>query len=197
MLPGKPGSAASSSVSFHRSDSLQEICKRHSRLLEQIRRKPDLPLAMHEAGRAFAYERHDIRVSRCVLEASSPRINGEPALCSSATELTNRHEITKYNLWQEVVWVMADVAAQHAVDENGAMLGASGDLARTGERIKRLGLNQQQADELILAASKAAAKMMTENIVTVRKIANVLEQKKPIAGDEIREIMRQDRPGNI
>ena len=92
---------------------------------------------------------------------------------------------------------MAGVAAQHAVDENGAMLGASGDLARTEEWIKRVGLNQQQADELILAASKAAAKMMTENIVTVRKIANVLEQKKRIEGDEIREIMRQDRPGNI
>ena len=152
---------------------------------------------MHEAGRACAYERHDIRVSRCVLEASSPSINGEPILCCSATELTDRHEITKYNLWQEVVCVMAGVAAQHAVDENGAMLGASGDLARTEEWIKRLGLNQQQADELILAASKAAAKMMTENIVTVRKIANVLEQKKRIEGDEIREIMRQDRPGNI
>jgi ATP-dependent Zn protease len=77
------------------------------------------------------------------------------------------------------------------------MLGASGDLARTEEWIKRVGLNQQQADELILAASKAAAKMMTENIVTIRKIANVLEQKKRIEGDEIRKIMRQDRPGNI
>lgn len=193
MLPGKPGSAERFRVSFH-TDSLQEISERHSRLCEEIRRKPDLPLAMREAGRAFAYERHDIRVSRCVLEASSPSINGEPTLCCSVMELTNRHEITKYNLWQEVVCVMAGVAAQHAVDENGAMLGASGDLARTEEWIKRVGLNQQQADELILAASKAAAKMMTENIVTVRKIANVLEQKKQIAGDEIREIMRRDRP---
>jgi ATP-dependent Zn protease len=184
-------------VSFHTSDSFQEISERHSRLVEEIRQKPDLPLAMHEAGRAFAYERHDIRVSRCVLEASSPRINGEPALCCSVTELTNRHEITKDNLWQEVVCVMAGAAAQHAVDEHGAMLGASGDLARTEEWIKRVELNQQQADELILAASKAAAKMMTENIATVRKIANVLEQKKRIAGNEIREIMRQDRPRNI
>ena len=197
MLPETPGSTERFRLSFHTADSLQEISDRHSRLLEEIRRKPDLPLAMHEAGRAFAYERHDIRVSRCVLEASSPNINGEPTLCCSATELTNRHEITKYNLWQEVVCVMAGVAAQHAVDENGAMLGASGDLARTEEWIKRVGLNQQQADELILAASKAAAKMMTENIVTIRKIANVLEQKKRIEGDEIREIMRQDRPGNI
>ena len=60
-----------------------------------------------------------------------------------------------------------------------------------------VGLNQQRADELILAASKAAAQMMTENIATVRKIANVLKQKKRIEGDEIREIMRQDPPGSI
>jgi hypothetical protein len=183
-------------VSFH-TDSLQEISERHSRLREELRRKPDLPLAMHEAGRAFAYERHDIRVSQCVLEASSPSINGEPTLCCSVTELTNGHEITKYNLWQEIVCVMAGVAAQHAVDEHGAMLGAASGLARIEEWIRRVGLNQHQADELILAASKAAAKMMTENIATVRKIADVLERKKRIEGDEIREIMRQDRPGDI
>jgi len=59
------------------------------------------------------------------------------------------------------------------------------------------GAKSAQADELILAASKAAAKMMTENIATIRMIANVLEQKKRIARDEIREIMRQDGPGNI
>jgi hypothetical protein len=79
----------------------------------------------------------------------------------------------------------------------GAKLGAAGDLPRTEQWIRRVGLNQHQADELILAASKAAAKMMTENIATIRKIANVLEQKKRIAKDEIREIMRQDGPGNI
>jgi hypothetical protein len=59
----------------------------------------------------------------------------------------------------------------------GAKLGAAGDLPRTEQWIKRVGLNQHQADELILAQSKAAAKMMTENIATIRKIANVLEQR--------------------
>jgi len=57
----------------------------------------------------------------------------------------------------------------------------------------RVGLNLEQTDELIMAASKAAVKIMTENIATVRKIADVLEQKKRIEGYEIRKIIRQSK----
>lgn len=177
-----------SGMSLGTFEKLEEHFKRRLRLVEELQRKPDLPMAMHEAGQAFAYEYHDIRVERCVLE--SRIIDGEPVQCGGITEPVNRIEITKDSLWLEVVCIMAGAAAQHGIDEFGAMDSAVRDMQHAAEFTKRVGLNLEQTDELILAASKAAAKIMTENIATVRKIADVLEQKKRIEGYEIRRIIR-------
>jgi hypothetical protein len=188
ILPTKRGHMSSQPP-----DHLQAVSEAHFRLLEEVQWKPDLPLAMHEAGHAFAYEHHGIRVSYCVLERFTRTVNGEPILCGGLTVPANRAEIRKHNLWQEVVCIMTGPAAQHAVDEKGAIDSAIGDMQRAAEFIESVGLNQQQADELILGASKAAATIMAKSIATVRKIADVLEQKKRIEGDEIREIIRRDK----
>jgi len=162
-------------------------------LLEEVRRRPELPLAMHEAGQAFAYEFNDISLRISSLEKTTRIINGEPVSFGGRTEPAPAVQITKYNLWQHVVCIMAGVAAQHVIDEQGAMNNAVLDMQRGAECIEHVGLNQQQADELIVEAAIAAAKIIMKNIATVRKIADVLEQKKRIEGDEIREIIRQDR----
>jgi len=174
-------------------DKLQEHFKRRLQLVEEIHRKPDLPSAMHEAGQAFAYEYHDIQVGRCVLEIPAPIVDGKSAQCGGKTEPASRIEITKDNLWPELVCIMAGAAAQHGVDELGAMDSAVRDMQRAAQLIDGIGLNLEQTDELIMAASKAAVKIMKENIGTVRKIADVLEQKKRIEGYEIRKIIRQSR----
>jgi hypothetical protein len=88
---------------------------------------------------------------------------------------------------------MAGVAAQHVIDEQGAMSNAVADTQRAAECIERVGLNQQQADELIIEAAKAGANIIKKNIATVRKIVDVLEQQKRIEGDEIRGIIRQQK----
>jgi len=174
-------------------EKLQEHFKRRLQLVEEIHRRPDLPMAMHEAGQAFAYEYHDIQVDRCVLGSPAPIVDGKSAQCGGITEPANRMEITKDNLWPEVVCIMAGAAAQHGVDELGAMDSAVRNMQRAAQFIEGVGLNLEQTDELIMAASKAAVKIMTENIATVRKIADVLEQKKRIEGYEIRKIIRQSK----
>jgi len=83
---------------------------------------------------------------------------------------------------------MAGVAAQHVVDEQGALNSAVADMQRAAECIERVGLNQQQADELIIEAAKAGANIVMKHIATVRTIADLLEQKKRIEGDEIRTL---------
>jgi hypothetical protein len=174
-------------------EKLQEHFKRRLQLVEEIHLKQDLPMAMHEAGQAFAYEYHDIRVGHCVLESLTRIIDGKPVQCSGITEPANKTEITKHNLWPEVVCIMAGSAAQHHVDELGAMDSAVRDMQRAAQFIERIGLNLEQTDELIMAASKAAVKIITENIATIRRIADVLEQKKRIEGYEIRIIIRQHK----
>ena len=174
-------------------EKLQEHFKRRLQLVEEIHRKPDLPMAMHEAGQAFAYEYHDIRVKHCVLESPAPMVDGKLVQCGGVTEPVNRNEITKDNLWLEVVCIMAGAAAQHAVDELGTVDSAVRDMQRAAQFIEGLGLSMEQTEELIMAASKAAAKIMTENIATIRKIAGVLEQKKRIEGYEIRKIIQQSK----
>jgi hypothetical protein len=160
-------------------------------LQEEVRRRPDLPLAMHEAGQAFAYELNDISLRISALEKTTRIINGEPVVFGGRTEPAPAVQITKYNLWQYVVCMMAGVAAQHVVDEQGALNSAVADMQRAAECIERVGLNQQQADELIIEAAKAAANIVMKNIATVRTIADLLEQKKRIEGDEIRDIVRR------
>jgi len=49
-------------------------------LQEEVRRRPDLPLAMHEAGQVFAYEFNDISLRISVLEKTTRIINGEPVV---------------------------------------------------------------------------------------------------------------------
>jgi len=174
-------------MSFGASEKLTEHLKGRVRLVEDLQRKPDLPMAMHEAGQAFAYEYCNIRVDRCVLESRT--VDGEPVQCVGITEPVIKFEIAKHSLWLEVVCIMAGAAAQHGVDELGAVDSAVRDMQRATEITKHVGLNLEQTDELIVEASKAAAKVMIENIATVRKIADVLEQKKRIEGYEIRRIM--------
>src|SRR4029077_10051888 len=86
-------------------DKRQEHFKRRLQLVEEIHRKPDLPSAMHEAGQAFAYEYHDIQVGRCVLEIPAPIVDGKSAQCGGKTEPASRIEITKDNLWPELVCI--------------------------------------------------------------------------------------------
>ena len=93
--------------------------------------------------------------------------------------------------------MMAGVAAQHVVDEQGALNSAVADMQRAAECIERVGLNQQQADELIIEAAKAGANIVMKNIATVRTIADLLEQKKRIEGDEIRDIVRRHNKAAI
>jgi ATP-dependent Zn protease len=91
----------------------------------------------------------------------------------------------------------AGVAAQHVVDEQGALNSAVADKQRAAECIERVGLNQQQPDELIIEAAKAAANIVMKNIATARTIADPLEQKKRIEGDEIRDIVRRQNEAAI
>jgi hypothetical protein len=93
--------------------------------------------------------------------------------------------------------MMAGVAAQHVIDEQGALNSAVADMQRAAECIERVGLNQQQADELIIEAAKAGANIVMKNIATVRTIADLLEQKKRIEGDEIRDIVRRQNEAAI
>jgi hypothetical protein len=179
-------------VSLKSSDIPQKCFESRANLLEEVRRRPDLPLAMHEAGQAFAYESNDINLPNSSLEKTTRIINGEPVLFGGKTEPAPAVQITKYNLWQHVVCIMAGVAAQHVIDEQGAMNNAVADMQRAAECIEHVGLNREQADELIVEAARAAAKIIMKNIATIGKIAVVLEQKKRIEGDEIREIIRQD-----
>jgi ATP-dependent Zn protease len=86
---------------------------------------------------------------------------------------------------------MAGPAAQHAVDAQGAMDSAIAGMQHAAERMEPVGLDQKQTDEVIVEAAKTAAKIIMKNIGTVRRIADVLEKKKRIEGDEIREILRQ------
>jgi ATP-dependent Zn protease len=65
------------------------------------------------------------------------------------------------------------------------------------ECIERVGLNQQQADEPIIEAAKTGANIVMKNIVKVRTIADLLEQKKRIEGDEIRDIVRRQKDATI
>jgi hypothetical protein len=170
-------------------EKLQEHFRRRLRLAEELGRKPDLPMAMHEAGQAFAYEYQDVRVDHCALESRS--IDGKLIQYAATIASNDPVEITEHNLWLEVVCMMAGAAAQHSVDSLGAKDSAVQDVQRAAEFIERTGLGSEQADELIVAASKAAAKIMAENLGTVRKIAEVLEEKKRIEGYEIRRIIRQ------
>jgi ATP-dependent Zn protease len=165
--------------------------------LEEVRRRPELPLAMHEAGQAFAYEFNDISLRISSLEKTTRIINGEPVVFAGSTEPAPAVQITKYNLWQHVVCIMAGVAAQHVIDGQGAMNNAAADMQRAAECIEQVGLNGEQADELIIAAAKAGANIIMKNIATVRAIADLLEQKKRIDGNEIREIIRQQKDGTI
>jgi hypothetical protein len=184
-------------VSLNSFDMPQKWFESRVSLLEEVRRKPDLPLAMHEAGQAFAYEFNDISLFISSLESTIRTINGEPVVFGGRTEPDPAVQITKYNLWQHVVCIMAGVAAQHLIDEQGAMNNAVADMQRAAECIERVGLNQQQADELIIAAAKAGANIIMKNIATVRTIADLLEQKKRIEGDEIREMVRRQKHATI
>ena len=166
-------------------------------LLEEVRRRPDLPLAMHEAGQAFAYEFNDISLRSSSLEGTTRIINGAPIVFGGRTEPAAEVQITKNSLWQHVVCIMAGVAAQHVIDEQGAMNNAAADMQRAAECIEPFELNQQQADELIIAAAKAGANIIMKNIATVRTIADLLEQKKRVEGDEIREIVRRQKDATI
>jgi len=170
-------------------DGLQENSERGLRPETQTQLKPDLPSAMYEAGRAFAYEYHGVRVKGFALQKST--INGPGILSGGVTEPAFAVQITKYSLWPEIVCIMAGAAAQHAVDVQGAMDSAAADMQHAAERMKPVGLDQKQTDEVIVEAAKAAVKIITKNIGTIRRIAEVLEKKKRIQGDEIREIMRQ------
>ena len=178
-------------------DIAQERLESRVSLREEVRRRPELPLAMHEAGQAFAYEFNDISLRISSLDKTTRIINGEPVVFAGSTEPAPAVQTTKYNLWQHVVCIMAGVAAQHVIDEQGAMNNAAADMQRAAECIEHVGLNREQADELIIAAAKAGANIIMKNIATVRAIADLLEQKKRIDGNEIREIIRQQKDGTI
>ena len=184
-------------VSLKSFDIPQKWFENRVSLLEEVRRRPELPLAMHEAGQAFAYEFNDISLHISSLERTTRIINGEPVVFAGSTEPAPAIQITKYNLWQHVVCIMAGAAAQHVIDEQGAMNNAAADMQRAAECIEHVGLNREQADELIIAAAKAGANIIMKNIATVRAIADLLEQKKRIDGNEIREIIRQQKEGTI
>ena len=172
-------------------DGLQGNAEKQLRPETQIQLKPDMPLAMHEAGRAFAYEYHGVRVKGLALQRSTPKISGQGVLSGDVAEPTDAVQITKYSLWPEIVCIMAGAAAQHTVDAQGAMDSAVAGIQHAAERMEPVGLDQKQTDEVIVEAAKTAAKIIMKNIGTVRRIADVLEKKKRIEGDEIREILRQ------
>jgi hypothetical protein len=77
-------------MSAESSAQFQAISEIRFRILEEVQRRPDLALAMHEAGQAFVYEFNDIRVKRCQLV-------GEPI--DGTTELLHQNPVTKYSLW--------------------------------------------------------------------------------------------------
>src|SRR5258707_11075416 len=139
-------------------EKLQEHFRRRLRIAEELGRKPDLPMAMHEAGQAFAYEYHDVRVDHCALESRT--VDGK-LIRSAATIASNDPvEITEHNLWVEVVCMMAGAAAQHSVDSLGAKDSAVQDVQRAAEFIERTGLTAEQADVIIVVASKEDSKMI-------------------------------------
>jgi len=159
-------------------DGLQGNPEKQLRPETQIQLKPDLSLAMHEAGRAFAYEYHGVRVKGFALQGSMPRISGQGVLSGGVAEPADAVQITKYSLWPEIVCIMAGPAAQHAVDAQGAMDSAIADMQHAAERMVPVGLDRKQTDEVIVEAAKAAAKIIMKNIGTVRRIADVLEKEK-------------------
>ena len=171
-------------MSSESSEQFQAICETRFRILEEVQRRPDLALAMHEAGQAFVYEFNDIRVKRCQLV-------GAPS--AGMTELVHQDSITKYSLWPHIVSVMAGAAARHILDERGAMTSATADMHRVAECAETVGINQQQVDELIVEAAKAASIIIMRNFAAVMKIANVLERNKQIQGDELRQIIQQQK----
>ena len=170
-------------MSSHPPEHFQAISETRFRILGEVQRRPDLPLAMHEAGHVFLYEFNDISVKHCLLR-------GKPAI-DGITELVRQMPITQHNFWPVIVSIMAGAAAQHVVDERGAMTNATADMLRASEYIELVGLNQKQADELIVEAAKAAATIIMKNISTIVEIADVLERKKRVEGDEIRKIIQQ------
>jgi hypothetical protein len=172
-------------MSSHPSEHFQVISETRFRILAEVQLRPDLPLAMHEAGHAFLYEFNDISVMRCLLR-------GEPAI-DGITELVRQTPITKYNFWPVIVSIMAGAAAQHVIDERGAVNNATADMRRASEYMDLVGLNQKQTDELIVEAAKAAATIIMKNIGTVVNIADVLERKKRVEGDEIRQIIQEHK----
>jgi hypothetical protein len=174
-------------MSAESSAQFQAISEIRFRILEEAQRRPDLALAMHEAGQAFVYEFNDIRVKRCQLV-------GEPI--DGTTELLHQNPVTKYSLWPHIVSIMAGAAARHSLDERGAMTSATADMRRVAECVEMVGINQQQVEELIVEAAKAASTIIMKNFVAVMKIADVLERKRRIEGDEIRQIVREQN-GNF
>ena len=64
------------------------------------------------------------------------------------------------------------------------------------ECVEMVGINQQPVEELIVEAAKAASTIIMKNFVAVMKIADVLERKRRIEGDEIRQIVREQN-GNF
>jgi len=68
-------------VSLKSFDIPQKWFESRVRLLEEVRRRPELPLAMHEAGQAFAYEFNDISLRISSLERTTRIINGELTGC--------------------------------------------------------------------------------------------------------------------
>ena len=171
-------------MSFESSEKFQAICEIRFRILEEVQRRPNLALAMHEAGQAFVYESNNIRVKRCQLV-------GEPS--TGVTELVPQDSITKYSLWSHTVSIMAGAAAQHILDEQGAMASAIADMHRVAACVETVGTEQHQADQLIVEAAKAASTIIMNNFATVMKIAGVLEKNKQIQGDEIRQVIQQQK----
>jgi hypothetical protein len=166
------------------SEQLQAISEIRFRILEEVQRRPDLALAMHEAGQAFVYEFNDIRVKRCQLA-------GEPI--DGTTELLHQNPVTKYSLWPHIVSIMAGAAARHILDERGAMTSATADMHRVADCVETVGINQHLVEELIVEAAKAASIIIMKNFAAVMKIADFLERKRRIEGDEIRQIVREQK----
>jgi ATP-dependent Zn protease len=73
------------------------------------------------------------------------------------------------------------------------MTSATADMHRVAECVETVGINQQPVEELIVEAAKAASIIIMRNFAAVMKIADVLERKRRIEGDEIRQIVREQK----
>jgi hypothetical protein len=156
-------------------EKLQEHFRRRLRLAEELGRKPDLPMAMHEAGQSFACEYHDVHVDHCELQSRS--VDDTLIQCPATIGTSDTVEITEHDLWLEVVCIMAGAAAQYSVDSLSEHYNAVRDVQCAAEFIERTGISSEQADELIVAAYKAAAKIMAENIGTVSQNGRLRDSK--------------------